>query len=405
MAYDHENGSGYTANAPKGVGEQSATGRTAQPERQEAYRNTCARPPLKPLTPPTAMHTPTGTAPRGAGANARDAYTDPYDGCTAEQPAAAEAALAPESAAYTAMAAQAAQYAPSEQPQPAGTPWQAADMPQSPSQQQDIPIGEGQQAERPATGGRRVRVSACNACDMPRQRPIGAPAQWGTVAGSEHFLPTFTQATPGAEHSGLTPDQFAAALGSPRAEGGVDADVTDAFARAWAADGDVLHYRGDLPDDETTQRPRAPSGVVSWQPMTQEQLQMQRKAFAAEGLASQRGEPDDKLFKAYGGSYAEAYDVARAMQFHEQRPLPDDTTGDISGMVDSILHTPSGEPILLGSVMVQEGPNEEEADAADPAGPVEAPLPLGRKIARACLLTLGAAALGVAGLYFAGFIP
>lgn len=264
-------------------------------------------------------------------------------------------------------------------------------------------LGEEQSAAEPVSAGRRVR--ACNACAVARQRPNGEPAKWGTVAGSEHFFASYAQTAPGGEPGELTPDQFAVALGSPHAEGGVDADVADAFARAWAADGDVLHYRGDMPDEDTPQRPRPMSGVVSWQPMTLEQLQMQRRAFAREGLASLRGEPDDVLFKAYGGSYAEAYEVARSIQFHEQRPLPDDTTGDIIGMVDSILHTPSGEPIRLGSVTVQEGFGEDEAEAADPDGPVEAPLPLGRRVARACLLMLGAAALGVAGLYFVGYIP
>lgn len=390
MAYDPYNEDVGRGSIPGQPQETAALGQGAQsagPVAGGAY--TCL--PLRPMTPPKAMRVPTRPDAPCAGA---DRDSDPYAATQAGYPAANQPMPNPPRMEARALAAAAVA-----QPLPPEGPNGQSEWAQPSAQ--DIA-----RAVQPAPARSRQRPSACNACNMPAQEPLGTQPQWGTVAGSESFLPPFAKDSSVAAPGSLTADQYAAALGSPNAgDVGIATDVADAFARAWAADGDVLHYRGDMPDEETATHVRNTGGVVSWQPMTAEQLLMQRQAFAAEGLASMRGEPDDKLFKAYGGSYAEAYAVARSLQFHEQRPLPDDGTGDIAGMVESILHTPSGEPIRLGSVMIQTTPDEIQDEEADPATPSEKPLPTGRRIARACLLTLGAAALAVAGLYFAGMIP
>ena len=120
---------------------------------------------------------------------------------------------------------------------------------------------------------------------------------------------------------------------------------------------------------------------------------------------------DNQLFVAYGASYAEAYAAALAMEFSEAKPVPDDTTGDVSGLVSSIMHTPSGEPILLGTVMLEDesdaGENDQDAAQAENSANGK-PVPMltaGRKFVRYALLALGAVTFTLAGLYFAGYIP
>ena len=121
-------------------------------------------------------------------------------------------------------------------------------------------------------------------------------------------------------------------------------------------------------------------------------------------------EDENELFEAYGASYAEAYAVALSLEFSEVKPVPDDNTGDVTGLASSILHTPSGEPILLGTMML-ESDDDVAADKREPAHVAESldaasepPLSVGRKIVRYTLLALGAAAVVVSGLYFAGLL-
>ncbi len=195
-------------------------------------------------------------------------------------------------------------------------------------------------------------------------------------------------------HGGkLTASDFAVALGKPRPDSEhIDKDVADAFARAWAEDGEVLRY-----NNADYQEATAPPGMDSraaagWKPM-------------AQGSAVAVAEPENQLFEAYGASYAEAYAVALALEFSEEKPVPDDKTGDVTGLVSSILHPPSGEPILLGTVLVEDKQQAEEEFALSATDTVEEkPLPMGRLVLRYLLLALGAGALAVAGLYFTGYL-
>ena len=203
-----------------------------------------------------------------------------------------------------------------------------------------------------------------------------------------------------ARHGILTASDYAVALGKPHPGGGAQDDqVANAFAQAWAEDGDVLHYRDtnysepDAPPDQTS---RAAAG---WQPagtttLPQVQLHYTRAP----------GEQANQLFEAYGASYTEAYSVALAIAFSEDKPLPDDATGDVTGSVNSILHTPGGTPILLGTVFIDDKPPQEDSDLPDIDATLEPPLSFGRKALRFMLLLLGAGALAVSGLYFTGYL-
>ena len=202
----------------------------------------------------------------------------------------------------------------------------------------------------------------------------------------------------------LTPNDFNVAFGTPRsATEEMDLEVANAFARAWAVDGDVLRYDGANPIEADAPPSKSSRAAAGWLPATEPELPQSISNTVIRPVDFGKMD-ENQLFEAYGASYAEAYAVALSLEFHEEKPVPDDNTGDVKGPVSSILHTPSGQPILLGT-MVAEHSNEDDTDEAilERLAP-EPPLPLGRKIVRYALLTLGAGSLAVAGLYFGGFL-
>lgn len=202
-----------------------------------------------------------------------------------------------------------------------------------------------------------------------------------------------------APHGKLTAYDYAVALGKPnQSDPNAEQQVAGALAQAWAEDGDVLRYQS-----EDYREAAAPPGMDSpaaagWQPTAQVRVPVANRTYA-------RAEPGqaNQLFEAYGASYPEAYAAALSVAFSEDKPLPDDTTGDVTGLISSIMHTPSGEPILLGSVFVDKKADDAE-EHADAGIADEPPLPLSRKVTRGLLLVLGAGTLAVAGLYFTGYL-
>lgn len=265
-------------------------------------------------------------------------------------------------------------------------------------------VSDAEPAEAVPTAGVGISEPAsCNVCncgpygDSPnfpsaknRAARLAALARQGQAL-SEGDRALATQSGAARTHGGmLTADDFAVALGKPmRDREHIDKDVADAFARAWAEDGEVLRYRNTdyrEADEPPGMNSRAAAG---WKPV-------------ATGTAVM--EPENQLFEAYGASYTEAYAVALALEFREEKPVPDDATGDVTGLVSSILHPPSGEPILLGTVLLEDKRQEEDDFAPAAEAAEEKPLPLGRRVVRYLLLALGAGALALAGLYFTGYL-
>lgn len=224
--------------------------------------------------------------------------------------------------------------------------------------------------------------------------------------------PTTGQTASTPKASKLTPKDFSVAFGRNRsAEEAVNQEVASAFARAWADDETAIKYDGayhveaDAPPSKDS---RAASGWMPGDP-TEEQV-VTNVPYTS--LASNMVFVDDEnlLFEAYGASYAEAYAVALELEFSEEKPVPDDNTGDVTGLTSSILHTPSGEPILLGTVMPEDhaddtsSPNSTEHADNGSADVSEPHLSVGRKVVRYLLMVLGAGTVAVAALYFAGLL-
>lgn len=224
--------------------------------------------------------------------------------------------------------------------------------------------------------------------------------------------PTTGQMLCAPKVSRLTPKDFSVAFGRSRSDGeDVNQEVANAFARAWAEDETAIKYDGayhieaDAPPSKDS---RAASG---WMPGDPPEGSVPTSApFAS--LASNMAYSDDEnqLFEAYGASYAEAYAVALELEFSEEKPVPDDNTGDVTGLTSSILHTPSGEPILLGTVMLEDNLDNTssqdvpEHTANGSADVSEPQLSTGRKVVRYLLMGLGTGAVVVAILYFAGLL-
>lgn len=232
---------------------------------------------------------------------------------------------------------------------------------------------------------------------------------------SNGVLPSDSQESPQApgkqDQTILSAKDFAVVFGKPSQT--LDQQIyqtADSFARAWAEDGSVLKYNGANPaeaDAPPSKDSRAASGWLPGEPELPLQ-QEEAPAFSTRRIRDHIG--DNQLFVAYGASYAEAYAAALAMEFRENKPIPDDKIGDVSGLVSTIMHTPSGEPILLGTVMVEET-KEDTGDTQDDAqspngvgGNAGAKLSVGRRIVRYLLLVLGAATFVAAGLYFTGYL-
>lgn len=209
----------------------------------------------------------------------------------------------------------------------------------------------------------------------------------------------------------LTPKDFSVAFGRSHPDGqGVHQEVANAFARAWAEDETAIKYDGAYhieADAPPTKDSRAASG---WMPGDPEEPAVTSVPFASIARNMVYTDDENQLFEAYGASYAEAYAVALELEFSEEKPVPDDNTGDVTGLTSSILHTPSGKPILLGTVMLEDQSDnapsmdstEHAADGSVNGG--EPPLSLGRKVVRYLLMGLGAATVAVAALYFAGLL-
>lgn len=239
----------------------------------------------------------------------------------------------------------------------------------------------------------------------PCRRPTGGPLYASVKNRAAYKAANNGLPQPPPKAGVLSPRDYAVALGRPKQENvSVNREVADAFSRAWADDGDVVHYDGGYrleADAPPAKDSRAASG---WLPVPGDVRESNG------GAAGDRPEPeeDNQLFEAYGASYAEAYAVALAMAFSEEKPVPDNTVGDVAGPVSSILHMPSGEPFLLGTVAPQMDPDEEGwvAGAAESLQEVaEPPLSRGRLFVRYALLGVAAVTVGAAGLYFFGLIP
>ncbi len=257
-------------------------------------------------------------------------------------------------------------------------------------------LPEGELPASPERPPAQAGVACLCAAISPKPEFPSAKNRAAKLAAQAKRAGTAPSATPD-KHPTLSADDFAVALGKPRAETDqTDQAVTNAFAQAWAEDGDVLRYRGD-----DYREADAPPGMDSpaaagWQPTAQVQLPVADRTYARKD-----NEQANQLFEAYGASYAEAYAAALASAFSEDKPLPDDDTGDVTGLVSSIMHPPYGEPILLGSVYLEDRP-DDDADAMAANMADEPPLSLGRKVTRSLLLALGAATVALACLYFTG---
>lgn len=209
--------------------------------------------------------------------------------------------------------------------------------------------------------------------------------------------------------SRLTAHDFEVAFGLNQGNAdGVNRDVADAFARVWAEDETTLKYDGTVHGEVEAPPSKDSRAAAGWLPNKPDA----DGAFVAPHHAFPYDkEGEDELFEAYGASYPEAYAVAVALEFHEAKPMPIDDARDVTGLSNSILHPPSGDPILLGTILI-ENTNDDPTDAADAKVLTEedeptsqASLTVGRRIVRYVLLCLAAGAVAVAGLYFAGLWP
>ena len=207
--------------------------------------------------------------------------------------------------------------------------------------------------------------------------------------------------------STLSATDFTIAFGlSPAQPAAVHINVADSFARAWAENGTPIKYDGS-PLLEADAPPGKDSiAAAGWLPIPEATT----GDFSPQNYPVLSPEDENQLFKAYGASYPEAYSVALLRKFSEVKPLPDDNTGDVTGITNSILHPPYGESILLGTLtaedQVQEGCTVEHgaqnSDEADTENVVS--ISLWRKGIRAVLLGLGACTLIASILYFAGVL-
>ena len=263
--------------------------------------------------------------------------------------------------------------------------------------QSPTPAPDGEQMPAPATPASQAGVACLCASIGPKPEFPSAKNRAAKLAAQARRAGASQGAAPGGRPM-LSAYDYAVALGKPRPETEqADQAVANAFAQAWAEDGDVLRYRSD-----DYREADAPPGMDSpaaagWQPTARIQLPVADRTYARKD-----SEQANQLFEAYGASYSEAYAAALASAFSEDKPLPDDDTGDVTGLVSSVMHPPGGEPILLGSVYLEDKP-DDEADTPASAGIAdEPPLSFGRKLTRALLLALGAATAALACLYFTG---
>jgi hypothetical protein len=260
-------------------------------------------------------------------------------------------------------------------------------------------VPEGKQSPQSESPAAQPGIACLCAAIGPKPEFPSAKNRAAKLAAQAKRTGTAQSVTPGS-HPMLSAYEYAVALGKPRPETDLaDQEVANAFAQAWAQDGDVLRYRGD-----DYREADAPPGMDSpaaagWQPTAKIQLPVADRTYARKD-----SEQANQLFEAYGASYSEAYAVALAGAFSEDKPLPDDGTGDVTGLVSSIMHPPGGEPILLGSVYLENKPDEEDEAPGTANIAEEPPLSFGRKLTRALLLTLGAATVALACLYFTGYL-
>ena len=198
-------------------------------------------------------------------------------------------------------------------------------------------------------------------------------------------------------------DDFTAVFGKPGEENPVNIHaLAQTFRQAWQDDGDVLRYDGAQPVEADAPPGKTSRAASGWQPLAQEQAI--QAAFPAPPRTIDGTLSGNELFEAYGASYAEAYAVAVALEFSEEKPVPDDNIGDVTGPVDSILHTPGGSPINLGTMMPGDAEPRESKETATDADWPDRPLTRGRKVLRYGLLALAAVVVLASGLYFTGYL-